>query len=582
MLPAVFLAFLALTATEQSPPPPAHAAPLTFHCRLDSSCPEVLVSGDPYATIGGNPSPFRGYGDPSLEQDPATGTVWLSYSWLDVLVTNPGPSQLIDFGVETHLARSDDNGASFTFVEAVNQMTAVTHPATSDPGWESHEVSTLVQEGANNWQLMWLTYFDPPGAAPFYDIRYERALGASPDALGSPAEWARGNATSPAWGSQHNLSAIPQLADCVAFTEPALFHHDGSTYLATNCVVFSGGVRQDAQERLVLLKQEATGYTWVGNLLDGSDAADAGGTRIEQADIAFSRTGELLLIATPIQSANPNHLGCVVYEITDITTPSVLRDGAGKAIPLATITGDDDTIGPGLCTYDPASETGVMMVLHILNPDPFDLEFSLRATGVHPMDTDQDGIENTQDADDDADGYADEVETGAPLCLNSTNDDSPDDTAPNDGCPAFGAGEVACSNSADDDGDTRVNDGCPQSAVFAEGAFDIGTDSVDGCGTGVGPDPGTAWPSDIVSAGIPNSTDRVTLTDLTSFTATPRKFSTSPGHANFDARWDLMPGRGIFGEWINLNDLTALLQGPTGYPAMLAGLRAFNGPACTD
>lgn len=581
LLACSVIALLLVVFYRPADPHPTSAAPLTFHCSLDVTCPEVMVAGDPYATIGVNPSPFRGYGDPSLENDPLTGTLWLSYSWLNVLVTNPGPSQLIDFGVETHVARSDDDGASFTFVEAPNQMTQVTHPDTAASGWESHEVSTLAHDGANGWQLMWLSYFDPPGSPANTDVRYERSLGDSPDNLGSPVEWARGNATSAAWGSQHNLSTIPQLADCVAFTEPALFNQGGATYLATNCVVFSGGVRQDALERLVLLKQETIGYSFVGNLLDGQDAIDAGGTRIEQADIALSRTGEVLLIATPIQATAPNHLGCVVYEITDITTASVLRDGSGQAVHLANISGEDNSVGPGLCTYDAASETGILMVLHILNPSPFDMEFSMRATGVHPMDTDRDGLENTQDPDDDADGYGDDAESGAPVCLGSTNDDNSDDSLVNDGCPSTGDAESACANAADDDFDSRVNDGCPQSGAFSEGAFSIGTTSLDGCGPGAGPDPGSAWPSDLVSAGIPNSTDRVTIADLTSFLAPVRRLDASPGDTGFSARSDLVPGRGLFMEWINISDLTALLSGPSGYPPMLGGSRAFNGAPCS-
>jgi hypothetical protein len=572
---------VSFAAPEGENPPVASAAPLTFHCALDATCPGVLVAGDPYATIGANPSPFRGYGDPSLERDPATGALWLSYSWLDVLVTNPGPSQSIDFGVETHLGRSDDGGASFTFVEAVNQMTPVTHPDTSASGWESHEVSTLVREGPNSWQMMWLSYFDPPGSQGFFDVRYERALGSLPDTLGAPVEWARGISTSQSWGSQHNLSAIPQLADCAAFTEPALFQQDGVTYLATNCVVFSGGVRQDAQERLVLLKQEAVGYSFVGNLLDGQDAVDAGGTRIEQADIALSQTGEVLLIGTPIQSAAPNHLGCVVFEITDISTASVLRDGGGDAVQLAYLTGEDGAIGPGLCTYDAASDTGILMVLHIYDPSPFDMEFSMRATGVHPMDTDGDGVENSQDPEDDGDGYSDEAESGVPLCTGSANDDNVDDLLANDGCPSVDTAEVACSNSADDDFDSRINDGCPQAGAFAEGAFNIGTTSLEGCGPGVGPDPGSAWPSDLVSGGVPVSTDRITIGDLASFLAPVRRLDSSPGDPQFSARSDLSPGRGIFMQWINISDLSTLLAGATGFPPMLGGSRAFNGAACS-
>ncbi len=555
--------------------PRASAAPFTFHCSLDASCPEIAIAGDSPATLGGGPSPFRGYGDPSLEYDPTTGALWMTYSWLNVLVTNPGPSQLIDFGVETHLARSDDGGESFTVVEAVNQMTATTHPDTSATGWASHEVSTLVRQGVNDWQMLWLSYFDPSGPAPFFDPYYERALGSSPDSLAPPAAWARGYGTSPSWGAQHNLSAIPQLSDCVVFTEPALFRYDGITYLATNCTVFSGGMRQDAQERLVLLRQEASGYSYVGTLLDGADAVDAGGTRIEQADIALSRTGEILLIATPIQPATPNHLGCTVFEITDITTAQVMRDTNGQAVQLARITGDDDILGPGLCTYDAASETGIIMVLHVFNPSPFDMDFSMRATGVHPMDTDGDGVENMLDQDDDGDGIGDGMETGC----------GSDPLSPVSITPERIGGPFA---GVDDDGDTQVDEALPtgsgpfdcdgdgytgsaEASIF----FPAVTGDQDACGT-------DAWPSDFVSGSIPDSTDRITLIDLTSFIAMPRPFGTSPGDASFTRRWDLLPGAGVYQQWINLQDFTALITtgSATGSPPMLGGARAFGGPTC--
>jgi len=370
---------------------PRTDAPLSFHCHLDSSCPEMMVGGDPFATLGADPAPFRGYGDPSLDYDPATGALWLSYSWLDVLVSDPGPPPQIDFGVRTHLARSDDGGTSFSFVKSVNQTTTLTHPDSGIPGWAIHEVSTLLREAPDTWQMLWLTYFDPYGEPPpggpedRGDFYYRRADANSPANLGPGAPWIRGYGTSPSFGAPYNLSDIPQLSDCVAFTEPALFSQGDVTYLATNCVVFEDGVRRDDLERLVLLRQEADGYSYVGALLTSADAAELGATRIEQTDIAYSRTGHVLLIATPIQTGGtPEHLGCVVFEIADLTTAQVRRDAGGQAMQLARITGDDDSIGPGLCTYDAASETGVLIVLHVFNEDPFDLEFSLRATGVHP------------------------------------------------------------------------------------------------------------------------------------------------------------------------------------------------------
>lgn len=194
---------------------------------------------------------------------------------------------------------------------------------------------------------------------------------------------------------------------------------------------------------------------------------------------------------------------------------------------------------------------------------------------------DGDALGNACDPDGDNDGYNNNAEAGTPLCSGTVNDDQADDALVNDGCPAAGPAEVACAGSADDDADTFPNDGCPQSGTFSEGQFNIGTNQLGPCSVGAEAGPSPSWPSDFASGGIPNSTDRITVTDLTSFLAPARRLDTSPGHANFNARWDLIPGRGLFANMINVNDLTALIAGPSGFPPMFGGVKAFGGPLCT-
>jgi hypothetical protein len=129
----------------------------------------------------------------------------------------------------------------------------------------------------------------------------------------------------------------------------------------------------------------------------------------------------------------------------------------------------------------------------------------------------------------------------------------------------------------DDDGDTSFEEVLPPGS----GAYDCDGDGwagaaedhafgaanrgdQDACGV-------AGWPADFVSGGIPDSTNHVTLTDLTSYLAPVR-------HLNgFDQRWDLVPGAGLFLEAINISDLTSLIVVS---PRMLAGARAFNGPVC--
>ncbi len=564
---AVLLAGGLLVNGRTSDAPSASATgPVMFHCQLNATCPEVTVAGDPLATLGAGAAPFRGYGDPSLEYDASTGTLWLEYSWLDVLVTAPGPPPQLNFGVRTHLAQSTDGGASFAFVKALNATMMLAHPDSSVQGWAFHEVPTLVKEASGGWQSLWLTYFEPlgepPGSEDRSDFYYTRSLGSSPSDLGNSSQaWIRGGGTSPSFGAVHNLSALPQLSDCDVFTEPSLFSHGGSTYLATNCAVFDGSVRRDDLERLVLLRQEVSGYSYVGALLSYADALDLSATRIEQTELAFSQSGVVILVGTPILTGgSPEHLGCVVFQVSHLPAAQVLRDGAGDAVQLARITGDDtSSIGPGACSYDRDSQTGVMMVSHTFTASPFDLGFSLRATGIHPapFDWDGDGSEDVVDGDDDNDGYSDVAESGSPLC-DGVNSDAFEDAVIDDGCPG----------------------GPAAAGAHSEAQFNTGTNSLGRCGVGGSGTPSAYWPADL-SAAAGFSQDRINVSDLASFVGPIRRLGTKPGDADFSGRHDLVPGT-TFGEaWITITDLANVSMLAPPMPPF-SGTRAFGGPACTD
>ncbi len=371
-------------------PPPT--GPITFHCSKDASCPEVLVVGDPHSEVNNAPDPFRGYGDPSLEYDADTGTLWLAYSWLNTQVSDPGPPEVVDLGVRVRLARSDNNGASFTYVRSVNEMQMESHPDTGVMGWSTHEVSTLVKEPSGAWQILWLKYFNPFGYVPGVDERQEflywRTTATTPDDLGdNSAVWGKSAATSSSWNAPIDFNAIPELANCILQSEPALFAFNGETYLATSCLVADNNGRRTDLERLELLRQTPTGYEYVGTIFDAQDAADLGVDVIEQADISVARDGTVILTVTPIiLDADPSHQGCIVYSFDDFAMASIARDNSGVAIPRAIITSDGNSLGPGLCTYDANSETGVLLVITTVidNGGVLDVEFSLHATGVHP------------------------------------------------------------------------------------------------------------------------------------------------------------------------------------------------------
>jgi hypothetical protein len=54
-----------------------------------------------------------------------------------------------------------------------------------------------------------------------------------------------------------------------------------------------------------------------------------------------------------------------------------------------------------------------------------------------------------------------------------------------------------------------------------------------------------------------------------------RRLDTNPGEAGYDRRWDLVQGA-LFQKALNIQDLTALLGGTTGYPPMFGGDQAFG------
>lgn len=144
----------------------------------------------------------------------------------------------------------------------------------------------------------------------------------------------------------------------------------------------------------------------------------------------------------------------------------------------------------------------------------------------------------------DGDGYIGEVESGSALCTNAVNDDNTDDAVVNDGCGAV-----------------------PQAGAFSESAFKIGTSDQDACGF-------NGWPSELVTTGL--SANKLTIQDVIAFLNPTRHLDTSPGQSNYDSRFDIVLGRGAFTQWINIQDTIALFSGPTAFPRMFNGTRAFD------
>jgi len=373
------------TNTPDPPPVMVDPEPALFHCSKDSTCPEIIVSGDPIAADS-----FRGYGDPSLEFDSSTNTLWMSYTYLNVLVSDVGPPEVSDFGTQTHLAKSVDNGNTFQYVRSVNTPEIEAHPDTGVLGWTSHEVSTLVKQSDGQWQILWMKYLNPLGTITGVDDRQEflnwRTTVSTPENLGDNSQiWSSGLAASDSWNAPIDINSIAGLSDCAVLTESALFNFSNETYLVSSCLVVDSSGRRTDLERLALLRQTADSYEFIANIMDSTDADNLGVDVIQQADISIARDGSIIMIVTPIiLGDDPSHQGCVVYEFENFATGELKRNNSGVALARNIITADGNGLGPGLCTYDPASDSGILLVITTFTNNFTDIEFSLRATGVHP------------------------------------------------------------------------------------------------------------------------------------------------------------------------------------------------------
>lgn len=393
-IPAALALTVAATAAGAAGRPP-----LRLDCRAQSpDCPEVVIEGDPHFRLPGlGWSPFRGYGDPSLRRDPASGRLWLSYSYLGL---HPRPAP--ETGVSIHLAASDDGGGSWRFERVLAASAGELDPAPpGGPGVSVHEVSTLAPLGegaAARWFGMHLRYFQPfgpegrrPGS---FHFRLRRS--GTPTGLGAGRE-ARlaGPLLDPVWRADLDLSTLhPDLASCAAWTEPALYGLDGTLYLVAQCLVVdpATGARRPEAEFLGVFASNGRGdlrrldWAWRGKLTDRRDARALGGQVLTQPDVARAGDGGLLLLVTPKRLAGgERHKGCRALALASLDPPRLRRDAGGRPVVRADVRSSDSTgLGPGLCAYDPASSTGILFVRTEIDLATPQIVFRLHATGVHP------------------------------------------------------------------------------------------------------------------------------------------------------------------------------------------------------
>jgi hypothetical protein len=386
----------------------------------EPACPVITIMGDKEATLpNGEPSPFRGFADATIRRDPESGRLWMAYSWPSVRVDKDKRRGLFrrqsggSPQVEIHLAYSDDQGRNWRLEKTLWSPTSTRSPR-GEEGYMSHEVANLLPVRENG-RLVWygarLDYFLPDNGGfrkrPPQSFRILIGRASSPGELAHAPTTALGSmATDPAWGMDVNLAQLsPDTRHCMLWNEPALFHDGKELFLALSCMAFRGKTPDMERNDLVVFATRPQGppsrwlWRYAGKLAGAREAGELGGERLTQIDLARSRDGRLLAIVTPdtwdAAAHDFVHLGCVAVEVESADRSLRLaRDATGRLKVAARVTASDaGPSGTAACTYDPASETGIILdkrikigaeLGHARDGAKAQMYEELHSTGVHP------------------------------------------------------------------------------------------------------------------------------------------------------------------------------------------------------
>jgi predicted secreted protein len=388
---------------------PTLAGPLSAAQYMPNDAPSQELDGQT----------FTGYADPSMRRDPVVGignpngtNLWMLYSRPEVQTnTTYGTASTM---VEVHLAESQNSGSTWKAWCApapCSQETPIWpsyhwQPKAGQPEqYSSHEVANFWPYSSDNvswkWYAVHLMYFvQPPNGIP-YGITTNGCLvtsvATSPYGLGEgwtgitqlppsscTASMPPGNqvisyaALTAAAGSH-----APRGLSC-AWGEPAIMVQSGVAYLAASCFNFNSSLY-------------SYGYYIFANALDSSGGLSGpwsyyGGPLtiaflkelipkaqfVTEFDWAIRSDGSLVAVASPASISNhtETQYGCIAADFS-------LTTGFGTALVAVNDQDPLETLGPNACTYEPTSNTGMLIVRRLIN-GPNYTAWSLVPTGLMP------------------------------------------------------------------------------------------------------------------------------------------------------------------------------------------------------
>jgi hypothetical protein len=371
-------------------------APAATDCAT-GACPAITIAGEAPA---GNLGTFKGFADPAVVADPAVaGRVWLGYSWPYVVPgTDPGGATVLLAAVQNRLARSDDGGATFQYVQILWPDMALADPEGSgEVGRISSETASLAHitnAGVTTWYGAHLRYFLRPitGYNPKYGTSWHVRVGAAttPAGLATAPEAVLGvTNTHSAYAPHARLDQIAGLPvpHCAMLNNPTLFAQGSTLYLIVECLAFVGQAPDYVNTSTQVFATVPTGapstWTWrhAGELADHAIATELGNDTIRQPDVSLAADGTPVALITPahIDANSPTGTtgdGCVAIRLESIDPPRRARDCRGELVVRERVTGT----GIGACTHDRASATGIIAT----SQGPAGGNWQLRASGLDP------------------------------------------------------------------------------------------------------------------------------------------------------------------------------------------------------
>jgi hypothetical protein len=314
-------------------------------------------------SIAADTSP-SGVFDPSILRL-ANGDLWMSYSSVDY--HNNSSNQLVqDVGIR--LARSADNGATFSYVSVIATPSIATvtdtDPALSACGaamctgrWV-YETSWLIDDSADpnsarRYKLFAHKYFLSPGRTPSATLYHLGSIvmwtASAPDATWSMETSLLGwNLTPPQLTPLRNVNAInaAELGSCLLVAEGSASVRGATIDFAFACPYVNGA---QIPQKIVLLRSldHANTFQYVATLLTAADAAPIGATHFSAPALLATPGTAPVLLATPVIGGN--YAGCIVIPFSDDATGQLFRVGT---LPVGILYTPTLNAFGGACTYD--------------------------------------------------------------------------------------------------------------------------------------------------------------------------------------------------------------------------------------